>query len=42
MSIGAFNHAASNVHRRLSDFIHEVVIHRRGLGGGGVGFGKTP
>ena len=29
MGIGAFYHAASNVHRRLSDFIHAVVVHRR-------------
>ena len=26
---GAFFHAASDVHRRLSDFIHLVVVHRR-------------
>ena len=25
----AFFHAASGVHRRLSDFIHRVVVHRR-------------
>ena len=24
-----FFHAASDVHRRLSDFIHQVVVHRR-------------
>ena len=29
LGTGAFYHAASNVHRRLSDFIHAVVIHRR-------------
>ena len=29
VGIGAFHHAVSNVHRRLSDFIHAVVIHRR-------------
>ena len=29
LGIGAFFHAASNVHRRLSDFIHRVVVHRR-------------
>ena len=29
MGIGAFHHAASDVHRRLSDFIHAVVVHRR-------------
>ena len=27
--IGAFFDAASGVHRRLSDFIHQVVVHRR-------------
>ena len=29
LDIGAFFHAASDVHRRLSDFIHHVVVHRR-------------
>ena len=29
MGIGAFHHAVSDVHRRLSDFIHQVVVHRR-------------
>ena len=29
LDIGAFFHAASDVHRRLSDFIHQVVVHRR-------------
>ena len=29
MGIGAFHHAVSDVHRRLSDFIHGVVIYRR-------------
>ena len=29
MGIGAFHHAVSDVHRRLSDFIHAVVVHRR-------------
>ena len=29
MGIGDFHHAAFHVHRRLSDFIHAVVIHRR-------------
>ena len=27
--MGAFYRAASDVHRRLSDFIHAVVVHRR-------------
>ena len=29
LGIGAFFHAASGVHRRLSDFIHRIVVHRR-------------
>ena len=29
MGIGAFHLAVSDVHRRLSDFIHAVVVHRR-------------
>ena len=29
LGIGAFFDAASGVHRRLSDFIHQVVVHRR-------------
>ena len=29
MGIGVFHHAVSDVHRRLSDFIHAVVVHRR-------------
>ena len=29
MGIGAFHQAVSDVHRRLSDFIHAVVVHRR-------------
>ena len=29
MGIGAIFHAASGIHRRLSDFIHAVVVHRR-------------
>ena len=29
LDIGAFFHAASGVHRRLCDFIHGVVVHRR-------------
>ena len=32
MGIGAFFHAASDVHRRLSDFIHQVVVHPRDEG----------
>ena len=29
VDIRAFFHAVSDVHRRLSDFIHQVVVHRR-------------
>ena len=29
LDIGAFFSAASDAHRRLSDFIHQVVVHRR-------------
>ena len=29
MGIGAFHHAASDVHRRLSDFTHAIVVDRR-------------
>ena len=29
MDVGASFHAAFDVHRRLSDFIHQVVVHRR-------------
>ena len=29
LDIGAFFHAASSVHCRLSDFIHAVVVYRR-------------
>ena len=29
MGIGAFHHAASDVHRRLSVFIHAIAVHRR-------------
>ena len=28
MGVGAFYHAAAGIHRRLSDFIHAVVVHR--------------
>ena len=29
LGIGAFFDAATGVHRRLCDFIHQVVVHRR-------------
>ena len=29
MGFGAFHHVVSGIHRRLSDFIHAVVVHRR-------------
>ena len=38
MDVGAFFHAASDVHRRLSDFIHQVVVHRRDEAIRGCGF----
>ena len=37
LGIGAFFDVASDVHRRLSDFIHQVVIHRRGAGQDAMG-----
>ena len=42
MGTGAFYHAASGVHRRLSDFIHAVVVCRRDEAVKGWRFGKTP
>ena len=44
LGIGAFFEVASDVHRRLSDFIHQVVIHRRdaAIQGGVIGLGKIP
>ena len=33
LGIGAFFEVASDVHRRLSDFIHQVVIHRAAIQG---------
>ena len=41
VDIGAFFHAASDVHRRLSDFIHQVVVHRCDEAIR-VGFGRIP
>ena len=38
VGIGEFHRIVSDLHRRLSDFIHEVVVHRRDEGG--IGFGK--
>ena len=29
MGIGAFFDAAAGIHRRLCDFIHQLVVHRR-------------
>ena len=29
VDIGAFFHAASDVHCRVSDFIHAIVVHQR-------------
>ena len=44
MGIGAFYHAPSGIHRRLSDFIHAVVVCRRdeAFRGAATGFGKIP
>ena len=33
LDIEAFFDAAAGVHRRLCDVIHQVVVHRRGVGG---------
>ena len=33
--LGDFHHAVYDVHHRLSDFIHQVVVHRRGEAIGG-------
>ena len=42
LGIGDFHRVVSDVHHRLSDFIHAVVVHRRheAIGGGGIGFGR--
>ena len=29
LGVGEFHRAVSGLHRRLSDFIHSVVVHRR-------------
>ena len=44
VGVGEFHRIVSDVHRRLSDFIHASVVHRRveAVRGGGIGFGKTP
>ena len=44
LGIGDFHRVVSDVHHRLSDFNHAVVVHRRyeAFRGGGIGFGKTP
>ena len=45
LGIGAFFDAAAGVYRRLCDFIHQVVVHRRDEAirrGGVIGFGKIP
>ena len=42
VGIGDFNRVVCDVHRRLSDFIHAIVVHRRdeAIGVGGIGFGR--
>ena len=44
LGIGAFFDVAAGVHRRLCDFIHQVVVHRRdyAVRGGVIGFGRIP
>ena len=44
LGLGDFHRIVSGVHRRLSDFVHAVVVHRRdeAIRGGGIGFGKIP
>ena len=44
LGIGDFHRVVADVHHRLSDFIHAVVVHRRdeAIRGGGIGFGRTP
>ena len=43
LGIGDFHRVVSDVHHRLSDFIHAVVVHRwdEAIRGGGIGFGRT-
>ena len=42
VGLGDFYHGVRGIHRRLSDFIHAIVVHRRMrlLGVGEIGFGK--
>ena len=42
LGIGDFHRVVSDVHHRLSDFIHEVFVHRRMMlfVVGGIGFGR--
>ena len=43
LGIGDFYRVVSDVHHRLSDFIHAVAVHRRdeAIRRGGIGFGRT-
>ena len=42
--LGDFHRIVSDVHHRLSDFIHGMVVHRRdeAIRGGGIGLGRIP
>ena len=42
VGVGEFHRIASDVHRRLSDFIHQLlfIVGMRLLGSGGIGFGR--
>ena len=44
LGIGDFHRVVSGIHRRLGDFIHSVVVHRRdeAIRGGVTGCGKIP
>ena len=44
LGIGAFFDVAAGVHRRLCDFIHQVVVNRRDVAvrGGVIGLGRIP
>ena len=44
VGLGEFYRAVCDVHHRLSDFIHAIVVHRRDeavFGDGGIGFGRN-
>ena len=43
LGIGEFHRVVSDIHHRLSDFVHAVVVHRRMMpfGCGVIGLGRT-